>query len=100
MTGKVLKLLHGEQDMALLETKMVALTHDLALSSKELWGFPGSSDSDKSACSARDPGLSPDSGRYPGEHDGNPVHYSGLENPMTRGAWGLQSTGSHRIRYG
>ena len=26
-------------------------------------------------------------GRFPGEGNGNPFHYSCLENPMDRGAW-------------
>ena len=29
----------------------------------------------------------PESGRYPGEEDGNPLQYSSLEKPMDRGAW-------------
>ena len=36
---------------------------------------------------AEDPGLIPDLGRSPGEGNGNPLQYSGLENPMDRGAW-------------
>ena len=40
-------------------------------------GFP-----DESACNAGDPGLIPGSGRSPGEGIGNPLQYSGLENPM------------------
>ena len=40
-----------------------------------------------SACSAGDPGSIPDSGRSPGEGDGNPLLYLCLENPMDRGAW-------------
>ena len=35
----------------------------------------------------RDEGLIPVSGRSPGEGNGNPLHYSCLENPMDRGAW-------------
>ena len=31
-----------------------------------------------------------------GEGNGNPLKYSCLENPMDRGAWRLQSRGSHR----
>ena len=27
------------------------------------------------------------SGRLPGEGNGNPLHYSGLENPTDRGIW-------------
>ena len=40
-----------------------------------------------SACSAGDPGSIPDSGRSPGEGNGNPLLYPCLENPMDRGAW-------------
>ena len=29
----------------------------------------------------------PGSGRFPGEGQGNPLHYSCLENPIDRGAW-------------
>ena len=32
-------------------------------------------------------GFSPGLERPPGHGHGNPVHYSGLENPMDRGAW-------------
>ena len=46
-----------------------------------LWGFPGGSDTKESACNAGDLG-STGSGRSPGEGNGNPLKYSGLENPM------------------
>ena len=36
---------------------------------------------------ARDMDLIPGSGRSPGGGNGNPLQYSGLENPMDRGAW-------------
>ena len=45
------------------------------------------SDPKESAYDAGDPGLIPDSGRSPGEGDGNPLQYSCLGNPMDRGAW-------------
>ena len=45
----------------------------------------------------RDVGLIPGWGRSPGEGHGNPLQYSGLENSMDRGAWGLQSVGSKRV---
>ena len=32
------------------------------------------------------------------EGNGNPLQYSCLENPGDRGAWGLPSIGSHRVR--
>ena len=35
----------------------------------------------------RDTGLISGFGRFPGEGNGNPLQYSGLENPMDRGAW-------------
>ena len=34
-----------------------------------------------------DVGSIPGSGRSPGGGHGNPLQYSGLENPMDRGAW-------------
>ena len=41
----------------------------------------------ESACNAGDRGTIPESGRSPGEGNGYPLQYSGLENPMDRGAW-------------
>ena len=41
----------------------------------------------ESACSAGDPGSVPGSRRSPGEGNGYPLQYSGLENSMDRGAW-------------
>ena len=49
-------------------------------------GFPGGSDSKESACNAGDLGLIPGLGRSPGEGNGNPLQYSGLENSRERGA--------------
>ena len=34
-----------------------------------------------------------------GEGNGNPLHYSCLENSMDRGAWWLKSMGSQRVRH-
>ena len=50
-------------------------------------GFPGGSDGEDSACSGGDLGSISGSGRSPGEGNGNPLHYSCLENPMDRGTW-------------
>ena len=44
--------------------------------------FPGGSEVKVSASNVGDPGLIPGSGRSPGEGNGNPLQYSGLENPM------------------
>ena len=49
-------------------------------------GFPGSSDGKASAYNAGDPGSIPGSGRSPGEGNGDPLQYSGLEKSMDRGA--------------
>ena len=51
------------------------------------WGFPGDSEGKKSACTAGDPGLTPGSGRSPGEGNGSPLQYSCLENPKDGGDW-------------
>ena len=45
------------------------------------------SDGEESACNAGDLGLIPGLGKSPGEGDGNPLQYSGLENSTDRGAW-------------
>ena len=52
--------------------------------------FPQWLNSKESACNAGDAGdvgLIPRLGRSPGGGHGNPFQYSGLENPMDRGAW-------------
>ena len=41
----------------------------------------------KSACNAGDQGSIPGSGKSPEEGNGSPFQYSGLGNPMNRGAW-------------
>ena len=50
-------------------------------------GFPGGSDGKESTCQAGDMDLIPGLGKSPGEGNGNPFQYPGLENPMDRGAW-------------
>ena len=45
----------------------------------------------------RDAGSIPGLGRSPGRGHGNTLQYSWWENPMDRGAWYLQSMGSHRV---
>ena len=60
-------------------------------------GFPGGTSGKELACQCkriRDEGSVPASGRFPGGGNGNPIHYSCLENPMDRGAmrqglWGV-----------
>ena len=45
-------------------------------------GFPGGSAGKESACNVGDLGLIPRLGRSPGEGNGYPLQYSGLENFM------------------
>ena len=52
-------------------------------------GFPDGSDSKESACNVGDLGLIPGLGKFPGGEYGNPFQYSCLENPMDRGAFGI-----------
>ena len=49
-----------------------------------LWGFPGSSDVEESACNAGDLGSNHGSGRSPKEGNGNPLKYCCLENSITK----------------
>ena len=46
------------------------------------WGFPGGSDGKESACKVGDLGSVSGLGRSPGEENGYPLQYSGLENSM------------------
>ena len=50
-------------------------------------GFPGGSVVENLSANARDAGLTPGSGRFPGVGNGNPLQYYCLENPMDRGSW-------------
>ena len=50
-------------------------------------GLPCGSDGKESAGNAGDPGSIPESGRSPGEGNGNPLQDSCLENSMDKGAW-------------
>ena len=55
-------------------------------------GFPGGSAGKESASNVGDLGLFPGLGRSPGEGNGYPLQYSGLENSM-------ESRGLQRIRH-
>ena len=49
--------------------------------------FPRGSNGKESACNVGDLTLIPGLVRFPGEGNGNPPQYSGLENSIDRGAW-------------
>ena len=63
-----------------------------------IWGFPGGSDGKESTCNAGDLASIPGLGRSPGEGNGSPLQYSGLENSMDREAWQATSMGWQRVR--
>ena len=60
-------------------------------------GFPHSSVGKEIAFNAGDLGSIPGSGRSPGEGNGNPPHYSCLENSKDRGAWQATDLGVARV---
>ena len=57
-------------------------------------GLPRWFSGKESACQAGNLSSIPGLGRSPGEGRGGPLQDSCLGNPMDRGAWQLQSTGS------
>ena len=52
-------------------------------------GFLDGSEGKESAFNAGDPGLIPRLGRFPGEGNGYPLQYSGLENFMDSIVFGV-----------
>ena len=64
------------------------------LSTPVLLGFPGGSAGKESTYNAGDLGSIPGLGRSPGEGNGYPLQYSGLENSMD-----CKSIGSQRVRH-
>ena len=51
------------------------------------WDFPGGTVVKNLLANAGDTGSAPESGRSPGDGNGNPLQYSCLGNPKDRGAW-------------
>ena len=65
-------------------------------------GFPGGSVGKESACNAGDTGdtgLTPGSGRPPGEGQDNPLQHSFWRIPWTEKPGGLQSLGLQRVEH-
>ena len=68
-------------------TVLVFLATAILDSFSLFYDFPGGSDGKASAYNVGDRASIPGSGRSLGEGNGNPLQYSGLENPMDGGAW-------------
>ena len=68
---------------------LTKLYHFFCSQLSRLWGFSGSSvvkNLHANAGAAGNSGSIPGAGRYPGRGNGNPLHYSCLENSMGRGS--------------
>ena len=52
-------------------------------------GFPGSSVGKETACKAEDLGSIPESGRSPGDGNGNPLHFLPVKSPGQRNMMGF-----------
>ena len=63
-----------------------------------IYSLCSSSDGKRICLQCRRSGFDPWFGKTPGKGNGNPLQYSCLENFMDRGACGLQSMGSQRVR--
>ena len=61
---------------------LLMASHSLLWLSSVPLGFPGGLEGKASARNTGDPCSIPESGRSPGEGNGNPLQYSCLENPM------------------
>ena len=63
-------------------TRILKSSQAYVARSSVLQGFPDSLAGKESSCNAKDVGLIPGLGRYPGEGKSYPLQYSGLENRM------------------
>ena len=76
----------------MLPGDMPRLNELLPVAKCDLGGFPGNSAGKESTCNVGDLGLIPGLRRSPGERNGYPLQYSGLENSMDY-SMGLQRVG-------
>ena len=73
--------------MICMDSHYFRLFREYLLGAYNVLGLPCGSDGKASAYNAGDLGSIPGSGRSSGEGNGNPLHYSCLENSMDGGAW-------------
>ena len=81
LTWRILSITLLACEMSELCSSLSILCHCLSL------GFPDSSEGKESAWNVEDLGSTPESGRSPGEVNGNPLQYFCLENSMDGGPW-------------
>ena len=75
-------------DLCLLANLMYLFILILYVNKTIYMGLPGSPDCKEYPWRAEDPGSIPESGRFPGEGNGNPLQYSCIGNPMdSRVCW-------------
>ena len=71
-------------------TQLKMLSHLICQRLTRFQGFPvvkNSPVTQETTCSEEDSVLIPESGRFPGEGNGNLLQYSCLGSPMEKGAW-------------
>ena len=71
----------------------------IILSMFSIWGFYGGSSVNNPPANAGDMSSIPGLRRFPGEGNGNPLQYSGLGNPIDRGAWQAIVHGVVKVRH-
>ena len=76
-----------EPQGAAAETTILKKLEEKKSALAEIFAVYCDSDGKESTCSVGVPGSIPESGRSPGEGNGNPLQYSCLEDSMGRGAW-------------
>ena len=81
-------------------TKIRNLHVVIVISKMKKKGFPSGSDGKESACSAGDTSSIPGLGGSPGEGNGNPLQYSGLETPTEEPGRGSLHHGVEDCRTG
>ena len=77
----------------------VTVSADLPFTYLRVEGFPGGSGSKESTCNAGHPGSFRESGRSPGEGNGNPLSILAWRISWTEKPGGLQSMGSQKVRH-
>ena len=73
--------------------QQMALFHSFFIAEWFHYGFPWWPSGKECICQAGDTGLTPGSGRTPGEGNGTPLQYSCWKVPWTEQSGGLQSMG-------